>query len=388
MDGEATLILGADWAPIRRFGEVIAADPIRVYGDLTDVLADADFRVFNLESPLAGGRFIAKSGAAFTGDPAAVAALDAVHCDAVTLANNHVFDCGSAGFAATRRLLNDHGIAAFGAGNDADEARNVLTVTLHGLRVAMYAISEGEDLLHATATTPGVRGWEVERLADELRRDRDKYDFRIVIAHCGLEYQPFPSFYVYEAFRLWAEAGADLIVGHHPHVVQGMTRFGRVPAFFSLGNFVFYQETKLLHRKRGMLLKVRLSRAHGVTAEPIPYRIDADRVRKPTSEEAERFAVDFAELSAPLGDPDHARAAWHAVLAHYGAAGLSGELEKIAGTLQTDSVKGAAMLRNRLFCMQHRTQWRDALERILAGTIDDADPRLLAMVRRYFTEEL
>ncbi|MBP5182564.1 MAG: CapA family protein, partial [Lentisphaeria bacterium] len=133
------------------------------------------------------------------------------------------------------------------------EAREPLALEVNGVKILLFAISEGEDMRGATADSPGVRPWEVEELAAEIRRAKGSCDAIVVSAHCGLEYQPYPSFYVYEAFRRWAEAGADLILGHHPHVPQGMTKFGKCSAFFSLGNFVFDQK-EFFHRKHGFFL--------------------------------------------------------------------------------------------------------------------------------------
>ena len=256
-DGLMKIIFASDFAPIRKFAPLMADHPEAVYGDLLPVLRAADLRIVNLESPLdPGDGFIVKSGAAFTGRPEHIASLKAGGFDIAVMANNHTFDCGEKGFSATRRLLRENGIAALGAGKDLAEARQPLILTADGAKIMLFAISEGEDMRGAGASSPGVRPWETEALAEEIAAARRSCDIVIVSAHCGLEYQPYPSFYVYEAFRKWAEAGADIIIGHHPHVPQGMAVFGKTPAYFSLGNFVFYQSVKFHYRKLGYLLEL------------------------------------------------------------------------------------------------------------------------------------
>lgn len=382
------IIFASDFAPIRKFAPLMASDPEAVYGDLLPVLRSADYRIVNLESPLDPGRgFIVKSGAAFTGMPEHILSLQTGGFEAAVMANNHTFDCGNEGFSATCGLLRDNGISTVGAGRNLAEARRPLSFELNGTKVTLFAISEGEDMRGATETSPGVRPWEVEFLAEDIVRAKESGGVVIVSAHCGLEYQPYPSFYVYEAFRRWAEAGADLIVGHHPHVPQGMALFGNVPAYFSLGNFVFYQPANLYYRKRGYLLEITVENGRITAHRPVPYHIGDDGLRLLAGREKEDFAELFGRLSAPLADEDSARRAWHAVLAANGVAGFQAELEKILEKLRTDPPHGAAMLRNRVLCMQHRTQWSDGLTRIAEGTLDEAPAELIELVRDFMTRE-
>ena len=385
----AKMIFASDFAPIRGFAPLMKADPEAVYGDLLPLLKKSDCNIVNLESPLySGGEFIVKSGAAFSGDPEDVAVLTAGNFRTAVCANNHTFDRGDEGFFRTRETLLANRIACVGAGRDLREARKPHIFILNGLRIALCTISEGEDMRGATAASPGVRPWEVEYLAKELRRVKKRCDVLIVSAHCGLEYQPFPSYYVYEAFKLWAEAGADLIVGHHPHVPQGMAKFGGVPAYFSLGNFAFYQAVPYFYRKIGYMLEIELDDREIKAHRPVPYRIEDRGLRLMTSGEKREFDRLFKKLSAPLATPEGAKRAWHAVLAYHGVAGFRDELKKILGKFEEDPPVAAAMQRNRVCCMQHRMQWIDGLSRIADGSIADAPADLVEVVADYMTREV
>ena len=383
------IIFASDFAPIRKFAPVMKSEPAKIYGDLLPVLQSADYSIVNLESPLdSPDGLIAKSGAAFSGELSHVSALTAGNFRAAILANNHTFDSNISGFVNTAKVLADNHISVVGAGKDIFEARKPLTFTLHGKKIALFAIAEGEDMWGAAPGKYGVRPWEVELLADEIRAARREFDIILVSAHCGLEYQPFPSFYVYEAFELWAQAGADMIIGHHPHVPQGMTFFGKTPAYFSLGNFVFYQPNKLLHRKTGYFLEIGIDDDGICFHRAVPYRITDGGLRLLNEREQADFQKLFAELSAPLQNKDSAEKAWHAVLAYNGIAGFQDELRRILAVLESDPVKGAAMLRNRVTCIQHRSQWIDGTSRIVNGEISDAPAELTAMVKRFMTEEV
>ena len=383
------IIFASDFAPIRGFAQIMKDEPAAVYGDLLTHLQDSDYNIVNLESPLCcPDGLITKSGAAFSGEAEHIGSLKAGKFNAVVCANNHTFDSGLNGFRMTLELLKQNGIAAVGAGENISEARRELAFEINGIKFALFAISEGEDMLGAGENSYGVRPWEVENLAAEIRSARSKYDIIMVSAHCGLEYQPYPSFYVYEAFKLWSEAGADMIIGHHPHVPQGMTFFGKTPAYFSLGNFVFYQPVRFFHRKTGYFLEIEADKNGIVSHRAVPYRIEDKNLRLLNAEEKADFEKLFGVLSAPLKDSDSAKKAWNAVLAYNGLEGFQNELEKILNTMRETPAKGAAMLRNRVTCIQHSSQWIDGMSRIIDGTIADAPAEMVDMVREFMTKEL
>ena len=383
------ILFASDFAPIRGFADIMKNEPQAVYGDLLSHLNDSDYNIVNLESPLSCPEgLITKSGAAFSGEEAHIGSLKAGNFKAVVCANNHTFDSGLAGFRNTCSLLEKNNIAHVGAGENIYEARRELAFEVKGVKFALFAVSEGEDMLGAKEKSYGVRPWEVGKLADEIRAARSKYDVILVSAHCGLEYQPYPSFYVYEAFKLWAEAGADMIIGHHPHVPQGMTYFGKTPAYFSLGNFVFYQPVKFFHRKTGYFLEIEADKNGIVSHRAVPYRIEEKNLRLLNMEEKADFEKLFEKLSAPLESSDTAEKAWNAVLAYNGLAGFQNELEKILNTMRETPAKGAAMLRNRVTCIQHSSQWIDGMTRIMAGSIDDAPAEMVEMVGEFMTREL
>ena len=386
---KAKIVFASDFAPIRGFTQIMKEQPSVVYGDLLPRLQQADYSIVNLESPLCcPDGLITKSGAAFSGESEHIGSLKAGNFKAVVCANNHTFDSGLSGFRKSRELLERNGISIVGAGENISEARRELAFEVNGIKMALFTISEGEDMLGATENSYGVRPWEVEKLAADIRNARAKYDVILVSSHCGLEYQPYPSYYVYEAFKLWAEAGADMIIGHHPHVPQGMCHFGKTPAYFSLGNFVFYQPVKFLHRKTGYFLEIEID-ANGICAHrAVPYRIEETNLRLLTAEENSDFEKLFAALSAPLANARTAREAWNAVLAYNGLAGFQNELEKILATMRENPAKGAAMLRNRVTCIQHSSQWIDGMTRIMDGSIDQAPAEMIRMVEEFMTREL
>ncbi len=368
----AEVIIASDWAPIRAFDDIVARTPESVYGDTLPVLRAADLRIVNLECALAGDASpVWKSGSVFKGRPEHIRGLTAVPFEAVTLANNHVFDYGTEAFRLTLELLGDHSIRTVGAGMSPDEARRPLILEVKGVRIGIVNFSEGEDLT-AAVSGPGVFGWDVDAVVESIRTVRPGVDFLLVVCHGGVEYIPFPPPYLAEAFRRAAEAGADLVIGHHAHVPQGLQFFGGVPVCYSLGNFVFHQETDLLYRKRGYLVKAGVSNAGVAHIELVPYAIGPGCLRLLEGDERARFFDALKRVTLPLARPGGVAEAWHGFLRYWGIKGFRDEIEMILAKMDREPAKGAAMLRNRLATMQHREHWIDAMTRIMDGTIDES----------------
>lgn len=383
----AEVMIASDWAPIRNFAPVIARDPAAVYGDVLEELRRADLRLVNLECPLTSrGAAACKSGSVLRGRPADVRGLSAVPFEAATLANNHVFDYGVAGFRETCRVLRAHGIRAAGAGLTGKEACRPLRLKVKGLRLTIINFSEAEDLT-AAADGPGVRGWEVDAIAQQVRAERQRADVVLAVGHCGLEYIPFPPPYVARAFERIAEAGADLVIGHHPHVPQGVQIHGRTPICYSLGNFVFYQETDLAYRKIGYLVRAGIARGALARLEIIPYEIEAGGLRLLRGRRRAQFFRMLARVSRPLQRREGAAQAWRGFLRYYGVHGFQAEVRMLMDRLAADPAKGAAMFRNRLTTMQHREHWQSVLARIMEGTIDQSPPWAFELAREWLTSK-
>ena len=382
------IIFASDWAAIRHFAPQIALNSVGVYGNLLSVLQQADYKIVNLETPLFEGNFITKSGAVFTSSPSSINSLLAVPFNCAILANNHTFDCGEEGFFATVDLLKNNNIATVGAGKNLDEAFTPAIIKDETQKIAIFALSEAEDMRHATKNTSGVAPWNIELLTQKITEAKNQNYFIIVSAHCGLEYQPYPSFYVREAFEKLAQAGANIIVGHHPHVPQGMTMFGDTPAYFSMGNFVFYQPVDFFYRKLGYMVEMDVNNGKLDNHKIIPYKISDDGLSLLEGDLLSDFYQLFYKLSLPLTSNAEHRAAWNAVLAYNGIAGFQAELENILSTFKKDPKKGAAMLRNRVNCIQHSSQWTDGFTRIIDDTIDVAPSEYVDVVKDYMTKKI
>lgn len=146
----------------------------------------------------------------------------------VSLANNHAFDFGVSDYEHTRVKLHDNNVVAFGDPNGFSEV-SIEYLKVEDTTIALIGINEF------------YKGNFVEAGSQALRQSKTKSDLQIVYVHWGIEYDLRHSKKQREAAEIFVENGADLIVGHHPHVVQDIDLINGVPVFYSLGNFIFDQ---------------------------------------------------------------------------------------------------------------------------------------------------
>ena len=207
----------------------------------------------------------------------------------------------------------------------------------------------------------------------------------IAIAHCGLEYIPYPPPYVAAAFHAMIDAGADCVVGHHPHVPQGIEWYRGRPIVYSLGNFAFYQLTNLFWRRTGFCVRLRFDGTRLSGIDLLPYRIGETGLRALDGKEEAEFHRKMARLSAMLVRPGKVEAAWQAYLAYYGVSGFTNEVQGILEKMRSEPPKGAAMFRNRITTMQHRELWRDFLTGVMTGEKPRHSREVYRVVEEWFT---
>ncbi len=230
--GDLLLTTTPDGTPLRA-AEALAAGLALLWRGYDCVLA-------NLECTVEAGAGVVPTEPRVIVPPETIRAVLASGITVVTLANNHAFDGLEAGFRKLRGLLDEMGVAHFGAGETRAEAAAPAFVEVRGLRLAFIgAVDErsGPNRF-AGPESPGVAPLDVERLATDVRQLREEVDHVIVSLHWGEERLPIPSPRQVGNARALAEAGASLVLGHHPHVLQGFEVHEGVPIAYSLGNFV------------------------------------------------------------------------------------------------------------------------------------------------------
>lgn len=214
--------------------------PQDIFRNCPSLFAGCDVVLGNLECTLSGDGKVVPTEPRVVATPELVEGIAPAGFHIVSLANNHTFDCMDEGFARTRRQLDDMCVAHFGAGANLEDACLPAIVTVKGLRLAFLGVVEPRcgKCQVATAESQGVCPLDVDELARRIARLKKEVHHVIVSIHWGDERFLIPSpQQVLQAHAL-ADAGASLILGHHPHVVQGLETYRGVPIAYSLGNFV------------------------------------------------------------------------------------------------------------------------------------------------------
>ncbi|TJY43528.1 CapA family protein [Cohnella pontilimi] len=213
------------------------------YREAQSLLQAADITAGNLEAPITGrGTPAGNKQYLFRGPAEALPALKDAGFDVFTLANNHTLDYGWVGLQDTMDALNDHGLKHVGAGTDATEAYTPVYMESKGITVAYIGISRvlPEPSWKAAARHPGVADGYNPAGAEKAIRDAKKNaDLVVVLVHWGIERADQPNKDQKELGHRLIDAGADLVVGSHPHVLQGFEFYKNKWIAYSLGNFVF-----------------------------------------------------------------------------------------------------------------------------------------------------
>lgn len=251
-----SIIIGADIVPTESNWKMfVQGEAERLIGhDLCDVLKKADYRIFNLETPLVNGRSpIKKHGPNLIAPTDGVNGMRSMGIDLFTLANNHIMDQGLQGLHFTIGTLEEAGISYVGTGEDLREAARPFCFTVKGKRYGVYACTEHEFSI-AGEHTPGANPFDPLESPDHVAQMKSQCDFAIVLYHGGKEYYRYPSPNLQKICRKLVEKGADLVICQHSHCIGCEEKYLGRTIVYGQGNFLFdhgnneYWNTSLLIR--------------------------------------------------------------------------------------------------------------------------------------------
>jgi len=246
------------------------------FESLKEHFIDSDIVVVNLEGPLfRGGEQMKEATALLENPPEIINYFIDFPRTVLVLGNNHILDHGVEGFQKTIDFLNQNKIFFVGAGLNEEAANKEIIFHIENTSIAFLALTGDDEYVNsviASGDNPGCASYQnVSSVTDKIKHLRKSVDVICVIMHWGYEYFQFPSPHQRDMAHSFIDAGAGLIIGHHPHVIQGIEVYKNTPIAYSLGNF-FMSEFRHTHG--------RLSREDKLTREFMILHVGIDDQRK------------------------------------------------------------------------------------------------------------
>ena len=268
-------------------GDVLLADrvgdAIAAYGadypwqDTARLLGHADVTIANLECTVSErGEPIPEKQYTFRAATDSINGAANAGVDILTLANNHVMDYGASAFLDTLRVIKEKNLRYAGAGVNEEEAFQPVLLEINGFKIAVLAFSKvvpRTDWI-AGKGRPGIAsGHSSKLMLESIRSAAGKSDITVVCMHWGQETAEYPGREEINLAHRLVDAGADVVVGHHPHVIQGMEFYRNKLIAYSLGNFIFTSSSQ--RAREGSIMQIVFDSGGGYTARIIPTFINS-----------------------------------------------------------------------------------------------------------------
>lgn len=257
-----------------------------IFQDTLKELRSVDFLTGNLEGAVSYGGTPVPKSYNFRFFPKVLPYLKKAGFDYLSITNNHCYDYGTKGFTDTLDHLNDAGIATSGAGRTPEEAYSPYKTIVRDFPVKILSLGayprenngfDGRSQASINETRPGII-FSGPKALDTIKNFAGPDSIDIVIAHGGKEWTSTPTKEQRIFYRKCIEAGADLLIGHHPHVLQGMEAYEGGLIAYSVGNFLFPGMGGMPHAEESMILTVGFLGDRPLYVQPSAVRIQHRRI--------------------------------------------------------------------------------------------------------------
>ena len=216
---------------------ILSEDTVKLMNDSDFMVVNSEFTVSNRGSKMAGKQYT------FRAKPERLNIYHEMGVDLALLANNHVYDYGKDAFLDMLDHFKEYKIPYIGAGKNFEEAKSAYYIVLNGYKIAFLNATRAEKYImtpEATDNSPGVfRCYDTTNLINEIKKAKEESDYVITIVHFGTEFSHNLEQAQTSSARSYIDAGSDMVVGHHAHVLQGVEIYNDKPIIYNLGNFIF-----------------------------------------------------------------------------------------------------------------------------------------------------
>lgn len=284
------ILIGADFVPTKsNFSQFESGNVKELFGsELCDKIEGADYRIFNLEVPLADRENpIPKCGPNLIAPTKCIAGYKAARVDLLTLANNHILDQDQQGLESTIQILNQAGIAYTGVGSTPDEAAKSCVFFCDEKKIGVYACAEHEFSI-VTEHSAGANPIDLLESPNHVAKLKERCDYVIVLYHGGKEHYRYPSLNLQKVCRKLVEKGADLVVCQHSHCIGCEEKYQGGTIVYGQGNFLFDDDDSEFW-KTSLLISI----SDAFKIEYIPLVKNGSTVRMAEGDTADEILADF-----------------------------------------------------------------------------------------------
>ena len=283
----------------------LLADPDTAFGPVAELFTAADVAMVNLETAVTTGGVPEPKAFTFRAPPETYQAIRAAGIDLVSLANNHALDYGREGLADTLAHAEAAGVAVVGAGEDAAAAYAPWVAEVHGVRIAFLGFSQVYELWESWAAGDDRSGiayaMDTERSLAAVRAAREAADVVVVYLHWGQEGNECPVPEMRDYAEALAEAGADLVVGTHAHLLLGGGWLGSTYVQYGLGNFLWWRDDRFSNDTGVLWVTLQGAQIESVEFRPAVISRETGQPIPVDGEEADRILQKYEELRGCTG---------------------------------------------------------------------------------------
>ncbi len=254
------------------------SNPDLIDQKLVDFLNDSFVTVVNVEGAVSVGVQSAVKPLLHSNPPEIANFTKKLNGTIWNVANNHIIDCGEQGILDTLSFAKDNGCTVLGAGANKEQASKPLILTDEkGVKVGLVSVNYDKKAIATEEKCGCIAFNDFKTIKQMIKKVKEQNAWCVVNVHAGEEFNAVPLPYIRKTYKKYLKLGADVVIGHHPHVVENYERVGKKIIFYSLGNFVFdtdYQR-KQDYTNYGVLVKIDFSK-EGFTFESQGTFIDRE----------------------------------------------------------------------------------------------------------------
>ena len=281
---------------------------------------DNDIVFCNLENPIfKSSHKRPGKGAILSANKKSIEALKIINCNIVNIGNNHINDYGDEGLIKTKHYLEKNGFITLGAGENIHEALKPKIINIKDKKFGFLSFTTPNPKVNvtsiiATEKTAGCANFEnVSLTLEKIKELRSKVDYLFVSLHWGYQLYYYPSPEQIKLAHKIIDAGADVIIGHHPHVIQPFENYNKAKIFYSLGNFFFpdfrmIDESMLYwkdYTRDSLIVKLNINKKGQIKSDLIPFRSNNFNVNYYPSMSEKSFLENISTISKKINTKNY-----------------------------------------------------------------------------------